>query len=165
MFILMTSSFTALTYIYLAKTLPEKLEVSISQALKEMGITIFKPTYLPDRDVDRYSEAIVGDKYSMFYVYKSGAAELLDITQRAARKEGIKEYENPKEGRKNITIHGNPAIVSTTRNIAKVARFNSRVDWIEEGTQITVVYGYFVGTAESVESEAVKIAESMEPQS
>ncbi|OGY25130.1 MAG: hypothetical protein A2Z11_01400 [Candidatus Woykebacteria bacterium RBG_16_43_9] len=150
------------TYSYLAKTLPKKAEIGISQAKKELGITIFKPTYLPDKKVDKQFEEVnnIGE-YHLFYSYQGEGIKggRLSITERAPKGtlEEIFSY-----GARKITINGNQAAISTTESIQKDSYFSTAITWVENGTEIHIGYSG-VGVGESIESEAIKIAESMKP--
>ncbi len=152
-FVFLMIAIPSLTYSYLAKTLPEKTEAGISQAQKELGITIFKPSYLPDREVDKYFEAvndIIGE-YSISYFYGEGRGNLR-ITQTVPKGRFEKSLSY---GARRIDINGKPAAVKTSE-------FESNVTWVDSGTEIRVQYRV-KGASQVIESEAIKIAESMEP--
>jgi hypothetical protein len=150
------------TYTYSAKTLPKRAEVGISQAKKELGITIFNPTYLPNKKVDKQYEEVnnIGE-YILFYVYQGEGIKggHLRITEKAPK--GTLE-ERFSYGARRTTIKRSLAAISTTESIQKDSYFSTTITWVEKGTEINVSYSG-VGAEESIESEAINIAESMEP--
>lgn len=152
----------SITYFYLARTLPKKAEVRITESQKELGITIFKPTHLPNKTVTRQFEGVranLGEYYLDYYFKTDSELDIgLNITESKPRG-GLEEL--LKYGGHSITINGNQAVVSTRETIQKDSRFSTSIVWVSGVTEIKLRYGVEKGTKESVEAKAIKIAESM----
>lgn len=165
LFVLLTITVPYSTSFYLAKTLPKKTEIGISRAIQKMGITIFKPSYLPDRKIYRYFEGVhdldkYPDQYYMDYFYEGGVdGGGLQITQTVPQG---RVAEAEKYGASKFILNGNPAAISTIGSIQKDSHFFTSITWIDSGTEIRLRYDG-IGAKELIEAEAIKIAESMRP--
>lgn len=146
---------------------PEKLGQS-SKSRDPFGFTVFKPSYLPQEEIYDSGEQKQGNDYFLWYVYKreiEGSKGELKITERSSG--GIKKnydtYYGPHWSKEELTINGSPAVVYSAEGVQRNSMFFTVIVWTEDGTEITLWYGNF-GTQESIDAEAMKIAESMEPQ-
>lgn len=161
-FLVLITLIPYLTYKYQKMTLPQKAVVGISQAREQLGIVIFKPAYLPNKTITKQFEGVrdsLGEYYLNYYFKQANDSDLgLTITEQSP-KGGLEELlEN---GGRSTTINNNPAAISTLEAIQNDSTFSTSIVWVSNGTEIKLGYGFERGTKESVETEALKIAESM----